>query len=266
MLTTALQQKLDQARFVVEEAFDTFPPETMVIAWSGGKDSTLLLTLVLEICRARSLKPPRVLDIDQGDAFSEIIEFRTRLVQNWNLDLVIVRNNDFLDRLSQIGDVIPVKLLNNLNRAALGEIGHNGEAITWDPAAPACNYLMKAVPVREWQREHHIQAMFTGIRWDEHSARQSETFFSTRTNPPHTRIHPLLHLTERDIWDATFSLDVPFNALYEQGYRSIDTRTGTHKTSDLPAWKQDLDNTRERGGRSEEKEKMMEQLRALGYM
>ena len=265
MLTPALHQKLDQARFVIEEAFDTYPPEALVIAWSGGKDSTLVLALILEICRARSLAPPRVLDIDQGDAFDEILNFRTRLVQDWRLDLVVVRNDDFLGKVSQIGASLSVAHLNSVNRDALIEIGHSGDTIEWQPAAPACNYLMKAVPVREWQRGNRIQAMFTGIRWDEHATRSSETYFSPRENPSHMRVHPLLHLTERDIWDITFALDVPYNALYEQGYRSIDTRSGTRKTSDVAAWKQDLDQTREPGRRDEEKEKMMGQLRALGY-
>lgn len=266
MLTPTLQQKLDQARFVIEEAFDTYPPEAMVVAWSGGKDSTLLLALILEICRARSLAPPRVLDIDQGDAFDEILNFRTQLVQDWRLNLVVVRNDDFLAKVRKIGDDVAVNHLNATNREALIEIGHTTDTIQWNPAAPVCNYLMKAVPVREWQRENRIQAMFTGIRWDEHATRSSETYFSPRVNPSHMRVHPLLHLTERDIWDITFALDVPHNALYKQGYRSIDTRSGTRKTSDVAAWKQDLDHTRERGGRDEEKEKMMGQLRALGYM
>lgn len=251
---------------MVEEAFDTFPPESMVIAWSGGKDSTLLLTLILEACRVRSLTPPRVLDIDQGDAFDEIIDFRTRLVQNWKLDLVIVRNDDFLDKAGKIGDSIPVNILNDSNREALREVGHSTDTIKWDPSAPVCSYLMKAVPVREWQRRNHNQAMFTGIRWDEHSARSNEAYFSQRENPTHMRIHPLLHLTERDIWDVTFALDIPYNALYKQGFRSIDTRSGTRKISNLPAWQQCLNDTHERAGRDEEKERMMEQLRALGYM
>jgi phosphoadenosine phosphosulfate reductase len=108
--------------------------------------------------------------------------------------------------------------------------------------------------------------MFTGIRWDEHGARENETYFSERANPKHTRIHPLLHFTEREIWDATFALDIPYTSLYNQGYRSLDTKHGTLKSSDSPAWKQDLENTSERETRSKEKEKMMKQLRAWGYI
>ena len=80
------------------------------------------------------------------------------------------------------------------------------------------------------------------------------------------RIHPILHFTEQDIWDTIFGLDIPFNSLYRLGYRSLGTRSGTYRESDIPAWRQDLSVSTERGGRSEEKERIMEQLRALGYM
>ena len=34
----------------------------------------------------------------------------------------------------------------------------------------------------------------------------------------------------------------------------------------MPAWEQDLEGTMERGGRVQDKEKIMERLRELGYM
>jgi len=34
----------------------------------------------------------------------------------------------------------------------------------------------------------------------------------------------------------------------------------------VPAWKQDLENTEERAGRRQDKEKAMERMRKLGYM
>ena len=38
------------------------------------------------------------------------------------------------------------------------------------------------------------------------------------------------------------------------------------KTSDKPAWEQDLDETPERYGRAQDKENIMEMLRKFGYM
>lgn len=251
---------------VIEECFDTHSPSKTIVAWSGGKDSTLLLKLIIDVCRARNLPVPAVLDIDQRDSFDEIIRFRTELVEQWKLNLIIVCNRDFLDKVQKIGDVVSLAELDQANRKSLEEIGFSDSKLEWLPSSPFCNQLMKAVPVARYIAEHSVQAMFTGIRWDEHSARRNETYFSSRLHPPHTRIHPLLHMTERDIWDATFALNIPYNSLYRLGYRSIDTRSGSKKTSDVPAWEQDLAHTHERDGRDPEKEKMMEQLRAWGYM
>jgi phosphoadenosine phosphosulfate reductase len=265
-VTPSQQQKLDQARLVVEDALITFAIDKSIIAWSAGKDSTLVLKLVIDWCREHAISPPKVLDIDQGDSFEEMLTFRAYIAREWALDLIVVRNDDFLDKVSHIGDVVDIAELSSENQNALDAIGYHKHTLEWKPADPTCNFLMKTVPVLDYLTRNNIGAMFTGIRWDEHPARESETFFSLRENPSHTRVHPILHFTERDVWDITFYLGMPYSPLYAAGYRSIDTRSATNRLSQVPAWEQDLEHSSERGGRSVEKEKMMEQLRALGYM
>ena len=109
-------------------------------------------------------------------------------------------------------------------------------------------------------------AVLVGVRRDENKARSIESFVSRRENPEHYRIHPVLTFSEKDIWDYTFSNKVPYHPLYSNGYRSIDGKNDSKKTSDLPAWEQDLEKTAERAGRAQDKENMMERLRKLGYM
>ncbi len=261
-----LQQKIQQAHFVIEDALTAYPPETTLIAWSAGKDSTLVLKLVLDVCRELGLPPPRALDIDQKDQFEALTAFRDDIATKWGVEVMIVRNDDVLDKVEQIGDVVSVASLNEANRRALADIGYSEPSFPWQPDSPVCNHLLKTVPIAEALQQQAIAALYTGIRWDEHGARENETYFSARAKPPHTRVHPILHFTERDIWEATFALDIPFCELYHEGYRSLGTKSGTVKPSALPAWEQDLEHTAERDGRSEEKEKMMEQLRAWGYL
>ena len=50
------------------------------------------------------------------------------------------------------------------------------------------------------------------------------------------------------------------------GNKKGSVGVGTGKASDTPAWMQDLENTPERVGRGQDKEQIMGQLRALGYM
>ena len=266
MLPNILQQKLNQSKMVVEEAFEQYPSERILVAWSGGKDSTLLLRLVLDICQQNNLRPPRALDIEENDQFPELTAFRDQLIHSWGLEILTVRNDDVLDRVKNIGDMIQVDQLNEANRTALRDIGYTASSLAWIPDSPVCNHLLKTLPVNTAIKQYDIAMLFTGIRWDEHGSRTGETYFSTRDNPPHTRGQPILHMTERDIWDITFALGIPYCSLYSDGYRSLGTKSATTRPSTIPAWKQDLESTTERGGRSEEKEKMMAQLRAWGYM
>lgn len=125
---------------------------------------------------------------------------------------------------------------------------------------------MKTVPMKVFIEENNVKAVSTAIRWDEQEARRDEVFFSERENPPHIRVQPILHFKERDIWETIHKFKIPYCMLYEIGYRSLGARCSTYKNSDIPAWKQDLENTPERVGRGQDKEKVMAQLRMLGYM
>jgi phosphoadenosine phosphosulfate reductase len=76
-----------------------------------------------------------------------------------------------------------------------------------------------------------------------------------------------LHLTEKDLWDSYSAFEIPYCPLYERGYRSLGAKTTSQISIEgVPAWKQDLENTEERAGRRQDKEKAMERMRKLGYM
>jgi phosphoadenosine phosphosulfate reductase len=126
--------------------------------------------------------------------------------------------------------------------------------------------LLKTVPINQAIEQYGIKAMFTGSRWDEHGARGNETYFSPRSSLEHMRIHPILHLTGRDAWEITHGMDIPHNSLYQLGYRLLGSKTGTKKPAEIQAWEQDLEGTSVRGGRNEEKVKVMAQLRTWRYM
>ena len=125
---------------------------------------------------------------------------------------------------------------------------------------------MKTVAMKIFLKENKIQALFTGIRWDEQEARKDEVYFSPRDDPPHVRVHPLLHFRERDVWQVIRTYGIPVNKLYEMGYRSLGAKSSTTKLDDKPAWEQDLEKIPERAGRRQDKENIMKRLRDLGYM
>ena len=266
LLDLPLDDKLVLAKNLLARAMDRFG-DAFRLAWTGGKDSTLVLWLARELGRETGRAMPRVLVIDEGDPFPEIVAFQKHLTEAWGLDVQTAANREILDAEPALGDYIDLSRLSQDARDAASRLGFTGPGFPFDPDSPLGAQLLKALPLHAFLREHGVAALATGIRWDEHPAREDESHESPRPDPPHWRIHPILHLREADVWAATRGRGLPFCELYAKGYRSLGTRNGSARTSDLPAWEQDLAKPGgERAGRAREKEDAMAGLRALGYM
>ena len=267
-LIQAIDEKIAKSEEILRQAVGRFGLENIAVAWTGGKDSTLMLWIFRRLAVKEGFRLPKCMFIDEGDVFDEIREFVGRIALDWGIELHEVSNRDVLSKVRSRGDCVIVSSLNEENRRELARIEFSEESFPFEPESLVGNHLMKTAVMNSFLKNHNIAALATAIRWDEQPTRGQETPFSNRddASPRHWRIHPLLHFTERDIWTAIFAYNIPFCRLYEQGYRSLGARCGTVKSSDLPAWQQDLENTGERNGRGQEKEMLMDRLRSLGYM
>ena len=268
---SVLEKKIEDSKKVVREAFEKFPQDRLAITWTGGKDSTLTLWTIRQVCQEDGRPVPRCFCIDEGDMFPEIQEFLETHKREWGIDLDIIHNGDVSRAAGgELGAPVKVADLNARNRGEIERLGYGENEFDYEPESYVGNHLMKTVPMNIFLEENRIAAFFGGIRWDEQEARKSETYFSPRPateySPAHDRISPILHFSERDIWNTTFEFKIPYCSLYEQGYRSLGARITTVKAGDVPAWEQDLENTMERGGRRQDKESLMEKMRSLGYM
>lgn len=210
---------------IIREAFSRFGDKAG-IAFTGGKDSTVLLDLAVKAFGGKI--PFKVITVDTSAEFPEIRRFMERLSGKWGFELLTYSNLEAL---------------------------RGGYPVAEDKA-DCCNTL-KTAPLKKSIKELHLKAMLTGIRRDENEARAEEKYFSKRENPHHFRVHPILHFTENDVWEYIKLNDIPYCPLYEEGYRSIDCAPCTQKTP--------KEGAEERSGRSEEKEAAMEKLRKLGY-
>lgn len=255
--------------FIIREAYAKFKEIAML--WSVGKDSTTLLWL----CRKAFFgkMPFPVIHIDTGYKFPEMYKFRDEYAMKWGLNLIIGKNEDAI---------------------AAGMGPDKGAKLD-------CCTELKTNALKQVIAKHHLKAILLGIRRDEHGIRAKERYFSPRDvqfkwdyeNQPaelwdqykstveddtHYRIHPLLHMTELDIWEYTKRENMPIAELYfsKRGkrYRSLgcipccSPVESTASNIDEIIEEIKTTDTSERAGRAQDKEDVytMQKLRALGYM
>ena len=297
-----LDAKIEKAIEVTRRGLEQY--RKPMVTWTGGKDSTLVLYFVLEAAEEFDLEVPPVVFIDHFEHFPAVLAFVDQWADEWGLDLLYARNEDVGEYVEKHGlkpgDDIAVEELSRGNRHELRDrLGYEGETLTFTADSYEGNHLLKTVALNESVREHGFDGVFSGVRWDEQAARADETFFSPRHDPdsypPHDRIQPILQFDERAVWEAMWHYvvpntvatypqgghvpesigdlpegiapdDIPVLPKYFEGFRSLGSEHGSAKSNDRPAWLQDLDNTTERAGRSQDKEDLMERLRDLGYM
>jgi phosphoadenosine phosphosulfate reductase len=257
---------------IVRKAFNQFRAEELAITWTGGKDSGLGLWIIRQVCQERKVALPRTMIIGEGDEFEEIEEFVNKYKREWDVPLEVCRNEDVLKAANYtLNAIVKVKQLSERNRAELARIGFDEEEFPFEAESYSGNHLMKTVVFNEFLERNKIKAIFQGLRWDEHPARFDDDYFEQKEAaylvPEHTRIRPILHFTEKDLWDTYAAFNIPYCSLYERGYRSLGAKTTSLISIEgVPAWKQDLENTEERAGRRQDKEQAMERMRQLGYM
>ncbi len=258
----SLKAKEEIAKIVIADALYNFSRPTVV--WSTGKDSTVVLHMVKDVVDKLNLKMPTALFVDHGDHYKETLQMLEDIGRSWKLNIVIARNEDVLRNVKN--GVVTVSDLSEENQGEVRRIGFNKGSFEYSLESDVGNHLLKTVALNSAILQYRFDALFTGIRWDENPARGNEVFISQRDEPPHFRIQPILPFLERDVWNYMLANKLPVHPKYREGYRSIDGVRDSKKVSDEPAWEQDMEHTREREGRSQDKEGMMERLRQLGYM
>jgi phosphoadenosine phosphosulfate reductase len=263
---------IEISKDIVRQAFDRFKPEDLGITWTGGKDSGLTLWIIRQVCLEKGVPLPKTMIIGEGDEFEEIEQFLEKIKKEWNVPLEICRNEDVLKAANYtLNALVKVEELDERNRAELKRIGFDEEEFPFEAESYAGNHLMKTVVFNQFLERNGIKGIFQGLRWDEHPARFNDEYFENKEGgdlvPEHTRIRPILHFTEKDLWDTYAAFKIPYCVLYERGYRSLGAKTTSLiSVEGVPAWEQDLENTEERAGRRQDKEKAMERMRKLGYM
>lgn len=264
-----LSEMESKSIYVVREAYSRF--KNIGMLWSMGKDSTALLWIVKKAFYGKIPFP--IIHIDTGYKFPEMYTFRDKLAKEWNLDMHIAKNEAAL---------------------AAGMGPNVGSKID-------CCTALKTQALKDYLAQLKLDAVLLAIRRDEHGIRAKERYFSPRDEnfkwnyedqPPelwdqyksssegsdHVRVHPMLHMTELDIWRYIKRENIPVNELYfakdGKRYRSLGCSCccspGESHASTVDEMIAELETTNisERSYRAQDKEDSytMQKLRSLGYM
>ena len=284
-----------QSVYILREAYREF--KQLVMLWSIGKDSTVLLWLTRKAFFGHVPFP--LMHVDTQHKIPAMIEYRDRLAMAWKLHLIVGRNETALSA----GQSFPDGSLTRLQCCA----ALKSEALKHTISGEWPRWVLNHQTGRfdRTTGGEPFTGVIVGVRADEEGSRSKERYFSPRdrhndwdvgNQPPelwnqfktdfapgtHVRIHPLLDWTELNIWEYIERQNIPVIDLYfDQGagrrYRSLGCAPCTGPVESTARSVADIiaelrtgrfANIVERSGRAQDKEdgQGLETLRREGYM
>jgi len=215
---THLDRLESESIFIIREVAAQFV--NPVLLYSIGKDSSVLLHLALKAFRPARL-PFRVLHVDTGWKFREMIAFRDRMAKELGFDLLVHTNaegraqgiNPFTHGSAVHTDV--------MKTAALKQALDQGR---FDAAVGGAR--------RDEEKSRAKERIFSvrgaGHRWDPRNQRpELWNIYNGRINPGESvRVFPLSNWTELDVWDYIEREAIPVVPLYFAKERPVVERDG----------------------------------------
>lgn len=280
---------------ILREAYREF--KSLVMLWSIGKDSTVMLWLARKAFFGHV--PIPLVHVDTSYKIPAMIEYRDHFAKKWKLNMVYGENREALDNKQTYpdGNLDRISCCRNLKTEALRH------TLSGDWKRYRMDHDLGKY-VEDSDKEPYT-GVIVGVRADEEGSRSKERVFSPRDHqndwdvgdqPPelwkqyktdfapgtHLRIHPLLDWTELNIWEYIHREKIPIIDLYfDKGNGTRNRSLGcfpcttpvesTAKTveeiiEELKTGK--FTNIAERSGRAQDKEDGggLETLRREGYM
>ena len=284
-----------QGVFILRQAYRQF--KNLVMLWSIGKDSTVLLWLARKAFFGHVPFP--LLHIDTGFKIPEMIDYRDEFARKWKLNMIVGKNVTAIEGKETFPDgaIGRLQCCKTLKSEALRHT-LSGEWPRW-----VLNHETGSYEISHGGEPY--TGVIVGARADEEGSRSKERYFSPRDRqsewdvsdqPPelwnyfktefapgtHIRVHPLLDWTELNIWEYIEREKIPIVDLYfDNGegkrYRSLGCWPCTGSVESTAASVKEIieelrsgrfSNIAERSGREQDKEDDwgLETLRRDGYM
>ena len=216
---THLKQLEAESIHIIREVAAEF--DNPVMLYSIGKDSAVMLHLARKAFYPGKLPFP-VLHVDTRWKFREMYQFRERMVQDFELDLLTHVNPDGIEQ--------------DINPFVHGSARHTD--------------IMKTEGLKQALDKYGFDAAFGGARRDEEKSRAKERVYSFRDSKHRwdpknqrpelwnlyngkinrgesIRVFPLSNWTELDIWQYIHLEQIPIVPLYFAAERQVIERDGT---------------------------------------
>lgn len=224
----SLEDKIASTKAVLRQILREYGPRRTAVAWTAGKDSTVVLWLWRSVLSESGHGQALAVNLDTGVKFPEVTALRDALAEKWGVALHV----------------------------RVPEVDLSGYPLAADKLA--CCRDLKILPLRRALIQLGIGALLTGLRRDEHPERAGRDVAETRRDPDHVQVNPILDWSEMDVWAFILEQGLPYCTLYDQGYRSLGCMPCTRPVGMLEPGG-------ERHGRDQEKERRMGVLRSMGY-
>lgn len=176
-----LKKLENRSIYIIREAYAQFRDTALL--WSTGKDSTIMVWLARKAFFGSIPFP--VLFIDTGSMFNEMYEFREHYKKEWNLNLLIAKNQTAFEK-----DYGPENFSDK----------------------EECCATLKTKALLDIREKNNLKALIFGIRGDDPGF-GDKTASIIQTND-HFRIHPMLHWTVIDTWQYIKKEKIPIVNLY----------------------------------------------------
>ena len=84
-----------------------------------------------------------------------------------------------------------------------------------------CCEIRKTLPLKRALEANNYNLWISGVRKEHSEFRSNKPMIEQDNNFNITKFYPVLELNEKEIMDVIKKYDIPYNKLYDQGYKSI---------------------------------------------